>query len=1079
MPKDFLWQRCEHAWASWLAANGWAVDRLSSIEHNIPGTGAHMIQLPGNAGVVPSPDLVASRMGQRQYWEVKSRAYPDIDPLTGQQYHWMPYTSFKNYADVEYHTGSDVYIALYERRSATTPSRWLVITLKEIMHNGFKAQRINIDGNTIEIIQWPVTQMKHVAGPPIEEDENILNQNSDIPTTLPVQIDVLQIYERNLRQTKPTITANQSIQAIAQDPLLGLTVLQQVLKLPITPRYSVLKIGVQMLDDVLGLLEYGIRVFLITPPHPIHDSLSDRLNAFREARLLEWAIINELDPTYEWWQIDGVNLGSEPAWLRDVIHASDISGQINMAQYDIVHAPIDQDIQITAGAGTGKTETMSERLIFILSTATHSAPTNAKPYQMRLNEIALVTFTRDAAREMRSRISRTIVLRQRLANRCVQPTIAWLLQLGQTHISTIHAFAKRIIQQNGSQLGISPEFVVSQQLMAWNQLTTQALSEPIQELYDTQPKITPPIYEWRKHIRKIWDALENNGVPLISFDRSQSQLSSDSIDWGDDFYTTDPEFVALTHDTITRVCQIFQQHCLTEQTLPTNQLVPTAITTLKRLHPLPLKRPLRYLFVDEFQDTDSLQMNLILTLRNYFHTQLFVVGDAKQGIYRFRGAQGNAFDVLKQRVQTLNLNEFASYSLTRNFRTDGLLLESLHPFFLAWGEANLLQYQPHDQLTPRIEVATTGMPVSFHTIKEKTRYAQEAADCIGTWRSDHPTDSIAVLCRTNLHAIEVQQAIRAQGGRCALLVGGGFFQSPVVRELRVLLEALANPSDDAALIELCNTRWMGGLYTITTPHPLCEDSECWQQPMPKILDWQSRFRSSLTTGHFHRDDLELLRRRIHSLASLTKQMAGMSLVVACRDLLKPEICGLDQPDDETERIRYARGLTHLVTLLDDTFVDSSATMSSILEWLRINIQTNHSEDEPSEPSDIEGITTALTVHKSKGLEFDHVLIPQTWKEPGAPQNAGTEIAIQINTASNADQHYQLRWRWTYKDKKFTNTTTQDTAFWDIDFDETIREETRLLYVAMTRARHTLHIFRTAKTSTHAWDALLKLGSTNA
>ena len=103
-------------------------------------------------------------------------------------------------------------------------------------------------------------------------------------------------------------------------------------------------------------------------------------------------------------------------------------------------------------------------------------------------------------------------------------------------------------------------------------------------------------------------------------------------------------------------------------------------------------------------------------------------------------------------------------------------------------------------------------------------------------------------------------------------------------------------------------------------------------------------------------------------------MAGMSLVVACRDLLKPEICGLDQPDDETERIRYARGLTHLVTLLDDTFVDSSATMSSILEWLRINIQTNHSEDEPSEPSDIEGITTALTVHKSQGSQWDNVVL---------------------------------------------------------------------------------------------------------
>jgi DNA helicase-2/ATP-dependent DNA helicase PcrA len=203
-------------------------------------------------------------------------------------------------------------------------------------------------------------------------------------------------------------------------------------------------------------------------------------------------------------------------------------------------------------------------------------------------------------------------------------------------------------------------------------------------------------------------------------------------------------------------------------------------------------------------------------------------------------------------------------------------------------------------------------------------------------------------------------------------------------------------------------------------------------------------------------------------------MAGMSLIVICRDLLAPEMCAFNVVDDDNERRRYARGLTHLITLLDDAFVDAPVTLGTILEWVRLNIQTNYSEDEPSEPDDIEGTTTALTVHKSKGLEFDHVLIPHTWKKTESTQK-GTEVAIQIQTSPQGTQQYQLRWRWHHKEQQFSNTTTQDTSFWDVDTQETICEETRLLYVAMTRARHTLHVFRSTDDHPHTWNDLFRLG----
>ena len=81
---------------------------------------------------------------------------------------------------------------------------------------------------------------------------------------------------------------------------------------------------------------------------------------------------------------------------------------------------------------------------------------------------------------------------------------------------------------------------------------------------------------------------------------------------------------------------------LRDQTLPSNALVPAAKAVLGS-SPVPQAKAYRHLFVDEFQDTDAGQMELILDVRQIVGARLFVVGDVKQGIYRFRGAEGNAF----------------------------------------------------------------------------------------------------------------------------------------------------------------------------------------------------------------------------------------------------------------------------------------------------------------------------------------------------------------------------------------------------------------------------------------------------
>ena len=84
--------------------------------------------------------------------------------------------------------------------------------------------------------------------------------------------------------------------------------------------------------------------------------------------------------------------------------------------------------------GTGKTETMSERFLFLLATAQAAQSQGAS--ELRADDVAFITFTRESAREMRARLARTLLMRQRLSRRCVLPALAWMMQLSSADVTT-------------------------------------------------------------------------------------------------------------------------------------------------------------------------------------------------------------------------------------------------------------------------------------------------------------------------------------------------------------------------------------------------------------------------------------------------------------------------------------------------------------------------------------------------------------------------------------------------------------------------------------------------------------------
>ncbi|MDQ0117934.1 superfamily I DNA/RNA helicase [Pseudarthrobacter defluvii] len=1057
---------------------------MNEASGNTPGTLAPLISTAGKRR--RAPDFLSTKAGRSEFWEIKFRARSDFDALSGERVHWTSFDAYQDYLVTARNTGCNVWLIVYEAPTATSEGRWLRAEVRSLVGPGRVEKRYDKSGSEVSAWIWPAASMEMVSGPV----PNLVGYSAavvpDEGDEEPLTLADLRLSERQRRDNGSDAgkrSRGEAAVVAPADRLLeaevaaGLQVLSNSLGLPKVPRYSVLCVGLRgtRIDDLLGLLHYGIRVFIVSSHYEVHSLDALEMSAFKESRLLEWSILGDAadlgGPT---WVIDGALPSDLREGLDPILELADKQGGFNKGQYEIIHAPSSTNLLVSAGAGTGKTETMTERVMFLLSTHTDVesvSNSNARhPYDLRLSDIAFVTFSREAAREMRDRIGRTLMLRRRLCRFCVLPILGWLTQLSMTEVETIHTYAKHLVQTSAGALGVGPSVRVAQQTMPFREILHERLSPYLFDLVAKYREKIPASYVWEDHIEAIWSALEDNGVELMSIEDPSIRLPV--ADWGPEGA---PDVVGAVadaiRDVIREIAPLFRDYCLENQFLRLGQLVPTALSAMKSRDE-PRMNP-RFLFVDEFQDTDATQMELILEIQSKLKTTLFVVGDPKQGIYRFRGAEGNAFDQLKLRVHRMDDIEFQDFTLSRNFRSGAELLESLHTPFEKWGSVGLLAYDTSDKLRPKISDCDKSESFDTRDLPWRADPAQLAVDDIAMWKREAPNATIAILCRQNWQAGAVQQQLRDKGLPCELLVGGSFYASPAVRELAVLLEAVAAPSSDAALLQLCETRWASGILRGVPPQGV--PAHEWLTELKPPLAWADRLVSLANADAYTRTDLEPLRERVRSLAALLSKMPVMAWIVECARVFSPDTCFSDNEVDASEQRRYARCLDHLITLLDMSFKEGSVSVHRVINWLTLQIATNRTEDEPIEWEDIVGKTTALTVHKAKGLEFDRVLVPYTGVKFGK-SSARTRVAVMRNERGTP----RVIWKWTPGNgaPEYSNVTSTEQELWETDQDETAREEARLLYVAMTRPKERLLIYR-AKTSNAAakpqtWADLLKM-----
>ncbi|HSK23758.1 MAG TPA: UvrD-helicase domain-containing protein [Egicoccus sp.] len=449
----------------------------------------------------------------------------------------------------------------------------------------------------------------------------------------------------------------------------------------------------------------------------------------------------------------------------------------------------------------------------------------------------------------------------------------------------------------------------------------------------------------------------------------------------------------------------------------------TAVATLRERY--------RFALVDEFQDTDPVQWDILArAFRDPDDPDraLVLIGDPKQAIYAFRGADVQAY-LAATRVADRR------HTLQTNFRTDAPLLDALDALLrgTTFGDADITFRSvaaadhhregqlddPRDPAPLQVRtVSDTPSGGSAESIRQHIAHdvAATVVDLLPApgrpevrlRRADRalaPGD-IAVLVRTNAEAADVQRALREVGVPSVVNGVGSVFATTAADDWRWLLEALERPADFRRARRFALSPWHGwSAQDLATA-----DDDAWERLHGRLHRWG-----------------QLLRE--HGVAALERR-ANAEAAVASRLLAR---YGGE---------RHVTDLRHIGELLHGAELSGDLGITSLLSWLterQAEASTGMPDDEVARrlESDAHAVQI-LTVHRAKGLEYRVVLCPYLWSA-----GRGQSAPLAVHTPGS--------------DRRIVDVGPRDREGFDVHLElaraEAVGEALRLLYVAVTRARH--------------------------
>ncbi len=438
--------------------------------------------------------------------------------------------------------------------------------------------------------------------------------------------------------------------------------------------------------------------------------------------------------------------------------------------------------------------------------------------------------------------------------------------------------------------------------------------------------------------------------------------------------------------------------------------------------------------VDEFQDTNERQREIVYALCGGVPGKLFIVGDARQSIYRFRGADVSVFRRVQRDLQARRGKHF---ELKRTFRThDGLLQEMdglLAPILGEEDDPERLYRVPYtalkaDRDEPGLAVAPPFTELIIGIGEGAGEARPQAARALARRLVElkdlgeiNAYDDVALLFRASTGFGEYEGALEDAGIPFVTVAGSGFYNRPEIRDVLNILRALSEPSNDAALAGLLRSPAFGisdpGVYLLRLQSG---------EPQPLLTALEGNL------DYLVDADREAAARVRDFLAEFRPLVDRMPVA----ELLKKIVDATDyRAILAASHIRLWRNLDKL---LQDAHTSGLVRVRGFFEYLRTLREVGAREGEA--PAEALGAVRLMTIHKAKGLEFEVVVLADISRKP----LARAELVYLLPETGPAFRFDRLE----------GSPLIYSLARY-LDQQQSQEEENRILYVAATRARERL------------------------
>lgn len=762
-------------------------------------------------------------------------------------------------------------------------------------------------------------------------------------------------------------------------------------------------------QEITILLAEGTKVYILLQIS-VDDILTEKFKKYFEVMQL---IIHSTSITDKNRLVEDTSVINAKGIENIKERVSKIFPLLNMNQYLLAHGSKDKHYIVTASAGTGKTHVMIDRVLYLIM-AEGISP----------SKIDLITFTNESTDEMKQRLQEKLLMLFRLTNKTKFLILAE--ELKDIQISTIHKYGKNIISTFSHEFALGQDFKVT----GFERNKKIIIEKLVNEYFEKEKKISDfkdvQYYELIDYIKYVWSEMDKKGFSMDKINR---------IDWGiaNDNHSDvlNKLFAYIFERAESRLNDLKKE----TNSLNTDDLVKKLSFLENNNINIRNMDSDRYLFIDEFQDSDDSQIKFIAQLANKLNYKLCVVGDIKQSIYRFRGANSKAFDVLKQFL--MPTPEVIEYTLNHNYRTSERLMDKFEKRFIEWSENQLL---PYDVAKDRVIAVKQSQKVdaiskiNYRDMEDKEKKIGELILKLVSENRLANRDkkrNIGVIVRTNNEAREVETICKKNSITLKVNLDGNFYQSEAVRHFKYVLEAFLFPNDASRVVRALQTPYFGYLVKANQLIPFKGNEN---QILQAIFD-----RIDVPFN----DYVEQIK-TVPLLTIFQKLMINNDFYYKLNSYYSIK-------NSSAEKIiqveQYRRNLHKLHNKIISEFGMVGNNIYDIHSWLQVQFKTNKSENEPS-LNDLEAEVEITTVHGAKGRQFDTVIMTHNERQ-------FNNININKNILFSETDTDIVKAGWALE-KDYSNS--HYTKILKDDLIEISNEEMRLLYVALTRSKSQLYAF---------------------